>query len=60
MAQEQTETATAPTDPYLMNQDQVAARLKQLSADYHRRYDAPKSGVADRYEGNQPRIDRLF
>jgi hypothetical protein len=62
MATEQTDTATAtvPTDPYHMSQDQVAAKLKQLSVDYHRKYDAPKSQLADRYEGNQPRIDRLF
>jgi hypothetical protein len=59
MAQEQTETV--PTDPYHMSQDQVAAKLKQLTADYERskRSDDPHSKLRDRYDGHPARFKNL-
>jgi hypothetical protein len=54
-------TAPAPTDPYHMSQDQVAAKLKQLTADFERskRIDDPHSKLRDRYDGHANRFNNL-
>jgi hypothetical protein len=59
--QTQTETATAPTDPWAMTGEQVTAKLKAMTADYERskRSDDPHSKLRDRYDGHKARFDNL-
>jgi hypothetical protein len=59
MAQEQTETAPAPTDTWSLTAEQATARLDQMTKQYLEANRPKHDPVAERYQMKGHRIDRL-